>query len=353
MRIGIEDLAVAYDARRVIDGLSVAIEPGSVFTLLGPSGCGKTTLLRAIAGFVPVAAGRILFGERDVARLPAHRRNIGMVFQDYALFPDKTVFDNVAYGLRARDVPEAEVRARVGEALGRVGLGALADRVPAALSGGQRQRVALVRALVIRPDVLLMDEPLSNLDTKLRHQVRETIGELQREAGITTLFVTHDQEEALAMSDRIAVMNAGRFEQVGTPAEIYRTPCSAYVADFIGAANIVDATIASACEAGALATAQVQGGRVAARCPRALPAGAVRLVLRPEDISLAPAGGGDGLAGCIARRQYLGSRTSYAVELEGGLRLSVDRAGEGHDRFAIGDAVALLLDPARCLAIAP
>jgi iron(III) transport system ATP-binding protein len=353
MRIGIEDLAVAYDARRVIDGLSVAIEPGSVFTLLGPSGCGKTTLLRAIAGFVPVAAGRILFGERDVARLPAHRRNIGMVFQDYALFPDKTVFDNVAYGLRARNVAEAEVRARVGEALERVGLGALADRVPAALSGGQRQRVALVRALVIRPDVLLMDEPLSNLDTKLRHQVRETIGELQRDAGITTLFVTHDQEEALAMSDRIAVMNAGRFEQVGTPAEIYRTPCSAYVADFIGAANIVDATIASACEAGALATAQVQGGRVAARCPRALPAGAVRLVLRPEDISLAPAGGGDGLAGCIARRQYLGSRTSYAVELAGGLRLSVDRSGEGHDRFAIGDAVMLLLDPARSLAIAP
>ncbi|MFM8989558.1 MAG: ABC transporter ATP-binding protein [Alphaproteobacteria bacterium] len=353
MRIGIEDLAVAYDARRVIDGLSVAIEPGSVFTLLGPSGCGKTTLLRAIAGFVPVAAGRILFGERDVARLRAHRRNIGMVFQASALFPDKTVFDNVAYGLRARNVAEAETRARVGEALERVGLGTLADRVPAALSGGQRQRVALVRALVIRPDVLLMDEPLSNLDTKLRHQVRETIGELQREAGITTLFVTHDQEEALAMSDRIAVMHAGRFEQVGTPAEIYRTPCSAYVADFIGAANIVDATIASACEAGGLAAAETRGGRVAARCPRALPVGAVRLVLRPEDISLAKAGDGDGLAGRIARRQYLGSRTNYVAELAGGLRLSVDRSGEGHDRFAIGDTVALLLDPARCLAIAP
>ncbi len=357
MRIGIEDLSVAYDARRVIDGLSVAIEPGSVFTLLGPSGCGKTTLLRAIAGFVPVAAGRILFGERDVARLPAHRRNIGMVFQDYALFPDKTVFDNVAYGLRARRTAEAEVRTRVGEALERVGLGALADRVPAALSGGQRQRVALVRALVIRPDVLLMDEPLSNLDTKLRHQVRATIGELQREAGITTVFVTHDQEEALAMSDRIAVMDAGRFDQVGAPAEIYRTPRSAYVADFIGAANIVDATLGAACEAGGVAMAATAAGLVAARCPRALPAGRARLVLRPEDIAIAAAppggGAGNGLRGRIAGRQYLGSRTSYAVDLDGGLRLAVDRSGEAHERLAAGDEVVLLLDPARSLAIAP
>jgi iron(III) transport system ATP-binding protein len=356
MKIAIEDLAVAYDARRVIDGLSVEIESGSVFTLLGPSGCGKTTLLRAMAGFVGVAAGRILFGERDVARLPAHRRNIGMVFQDYALFPDKTVFENVAYGLRARSVAESEIRTRVGEALERVGLGALADRVPAALSGGQRQRVALVRALVIRPDVLLMDEPLSNLDSKLRHQVRETIGELQREAGITTVFVTHDQEEALAMSDRIAVMNAGRFEQVGAPSEIYRTPRTAYVADFIGAANILDANLAAPCAADAMASAELAGGSLLARAPRALPAGAVRLVLRPEDIGIARAcggGGGHGPAGRIVRRQYLGSRTSYAVVLAGGQRLVVDRSGEGHDGFAVGDEVALLLDPARTLAIAP
>jgi iron(III) transport system ATP-binding protein len=245
MRIAIDRLAVAYDERRVIDGLSLAIEPGTIFTLLGPSGCGKTTLLRAIAGFVPVAAGRILFGETDVAQLPAHRRNIGMVFQDYALFPDKSVFENVAYGLRARRIDDATLKRRVGEALERVGLGAFADRLPAALSGGQRQRVALVRALVIQPDVLLMDEPLSNLDSKLRHQVRETISELQREAGITTVFVTHDQDEALAMSDRIGVMNAGRLEQVGAPAEIYRTPRTAYVADFIGAANILTADLAT------------------------------------------------------------------------------------------------------------
>jgi iron(III) transport system ATP-binding protein len=354
MKIAIEGIAVAYDARRVIDGLSVEIESGSIFTLLGPSGCGKTTLLRAVAGFVPVAAGRILFGARDVARLPAHRRNIGMVFQDYALFPDKTVFENVAYGLRARGVAEAEIRARVGEALERVGLGALADRVPAALSGGQRQRVALVRALVIRPDVLLMDEPLSNLDSKLRHQVRETIGELQREAGITTVFVTHDQEEALAMSDRIAVMHAGRFEQVGAPAEIYRTPRSAYVADFIGAANIVAATLAAAAAAESLVPVEIAGVRVLARAPQALSAGTVRLVLRPEDIGMEPEGDVDapGLHARVVRRQYLGSRTSYAVALAGGQRLSVDRAGERHDGFAVGDGVVLRLDPARTLAIA-
>lgn len=353
MRIAIERLAVAYDARRVIDGLTVEIEPGSVFTLLGPSGCGKTTLLRAVAGFVPVADGRILFGARDVARLPAHRRNIGLVFQDYALFPDKTVFENVAYGLRARRTAEADIRTRVGEALERVGLGPLADRLPAALSGGQRQRVALVRALVIRPDVLLMDEPLSNLDTKLRHQVRETIGELQREAGITTLFVTHDQEEALAMSDRIAVMNAGRFDQVDAPAEIYRRPSTPFVADFVGAANVLDATLAAACAAGGSADAEIPGARISAQCPRALPAGPVRLILRPEDIGMAPADGAQALAGRVVRRQYLGSRTSYAVELARGQRLAVERAGDGHDRFAVGDPVALALDPARCLAIAP
>ncbi len=243
MKIAIENLAVRYDQKRVIDDLSLSIESGTFFTLLGPSGCGKTTLLRAIAGFLPVDGGRLLFGEKDVARLPAHMRNIGMVFQDYALFPDKTVFDNVAYGLRARRIAEAEIKRKVGHILERVGLEEFGARLPAALSGGQRQRVALARALVISPDVLLMDEPLSNLDAKLRHTVRSSIVELQRESGITTVFVTHDQDEALAMSDRIGVMNAGRLEQVGTPTEIYRSPRSAYVADFIGAANILPVTL--------------------------------------------------------------------------------------------------------------
>jgi iron(III) transport system ATP-binding protein len=232
--IGIDGLAVTYGPTRVIEDLSLTIGDGQFFTLLGPSGCGKTTLLRALAGFLPVAAGRILFGTKDVSRVPAHQRDIGMVFQDYALFPDKTVFDNVAYGLRARRMPETEIKAQVGEHLERVGLSAFPNRRPAELSGGQRQRVALARALVIRPTLLLMDEPLSNLDAKLRVQVRETISDLQREAGITTVFVTHDQEEALAMSDVIGLMKRGKLEQVGTPSDIYRHPVSSYVADFVG-----------------------------------------------------------------------------------------------------------------------
>ena len=352
-RIRLAGIAKRFGAVAALEKLDLEIADREFMVLLGPSGCGKTTTLNIVAGLEEPSEGQVFFDADDVTDVPPHRREVAMVFQSYALYPQKSVAENIAFGLRLRGMPAEEIARRVRGAAEQLEITHLLERRPSQLSGGQRQRVALGRAIVRQPRVFLMDEPLSNLDTKLRHQVRETIGELQREAGITTLFVTHDQEEALAMSDRIAVMNAGRFEQVGTPAEIYRTPCSAYVADFIGAANIVDATIASACEAGALATAQVQGGRVAARCPRALPAGAVRLVLRPEDISLAPAGGGDGLAGCIARRQYLGSRTSYAVELAGGLRLSVDRSGEGHDRFAIGDAVALLLDPARCLAIAP
>jgi iron(III) transport system ATP-binding protein len=355
MRIAIDRLAVAYDDRRVIDGLSLAIEPGTIFTLLGPSGCGKTTLLRAIAGFVPVAAGRILFADTDVARLPAHRRNIGMVFQDYALFPDKTVFENVAYGLRARRTGDAALRRRVGEALERVGLGAFADRLPAALCGGQRQRVALVRALVIQPDVLLMDEPLSNLDSKLRQQVRETISELQRKAGITTVFVTHDQDEALAMSDRIGVMNAGRLAQVGAPAEIYRTPRTAYVADFIGAANILSAELTAPAAAGATVRLTLGGQHVGAVCPQSLPAGPVRIVVRPEDIALAPAAGAgdDTLAARVIRRHYLGAKTGYAAALDDGTRITIDVAGRDHDRFAVGDKVALRMDPSRALAIAP
>ena len=354
MKIGIEALAVRYDGKRVIDGLSLEIAAGTFFTLLGPSGCGKTTLLRAIAGFVPIEAGRIHFGGNDVTHLPAHKRNIGMVFQDYALFPDKTVFDNVAYGLRARRQGEAEIKRKVGDALERVGLSGLGDRHPAALSGGQRQRVALVRALVIAPDVLLMDEPLSNLDAKLRHQVRATIMDLQREAGITTVFVTHDQDEALAMSDRIGVMNAGRLEQVGTSAEIYRDPRTAYVADFVGAANILPVTVAAHADMQAAVVANFAGHSIAARALSPLPAGAATLVVRPEDVGMIKVTGASAslITGRVVQRQYLGSETSYAVLLASGARLNVDRSGADHDTFAVGDDVAIVLDPARTLVVA-
>jgi iron(III) transport system ATP-binding protein len=349
MQIGIDTLAVRYDGKRVIDALSLDIATGSFFTLLGPSGCGKTTLLRAVAGFVPVEAGRIHFGTRNVTQLPAHKRNIGMVFQDYALFPDKTVFDNVAYGLRARRLSEPDIKRKVGDALDRVDLTGLGDRHPAALSGGQRQRVALIRALVIAPDVLLMDEPLSNLDAKLRHQVRDTIMTLQREAGITTIFVTHDQDEALAMSDRIGVMHDGRLEQVGTPGEVYRDPRTAYVADFVGAANILTVTVPTHTDPTKPVTIALDGVAITARTLSPLQAGAAKLVLRPEDIGLPRDGGG--LRGTIQRRQYLGASTSYSVALPSGLWLAVERTGPGHDALATGDTVSLSLDPSRALVV--
>ncbi|MGO4671948.1 ABC transporter ATP-binding protein [Bosea sp. 2YAB26] len=351
MGIAIENLAVAYGGQRVIDGLELTIEPGSFFTLLGPSGCGKTTLLRTIAGFVPAERGHLRFGGTEVTHLPPHKRDIGMVFQDYALFPDKTVFDNVAYGLRARKQAEGVIKTKVQASLERVGLGHLGQRHPAALSGGQRQRVALARALVIQPQVLLMDEPLSNLDAKLRLQVRETIVELQREAKITTVFVTHDREEALAMSDRIGVMNQGRLEQVGTAAQIYREPRTSYVADFVGGANLVEVdTLAR--QAGETGPVVLDGTAIAARAPAALAAGRATLVARPEDILLAEPGSAGTLPGRIAHRQYLGGKTSYKVVLDSGRVLAVDLQSGAHDRFEPGAKVGLGFDPARTLVLA-
>ena len=215
--ISIENLRKEFGGNAVLQNLSLHIPDGAFFTLLGPSGCGKTTLLRCIAGFHESDGGRILFDQDEMTHVPTHHRDIGMVFQDYALFPDKSAFENVAYGLRARKVARAEINTRAKEALESVGLAHLADRYPAQMSGGQRQRVALARALVIRPRVLLMDEPLSNLDAKMRMQMRDIILDLVQEARITTVFVTHDQEEALAMSDKIALMDKGCIAQLGTP----------------------------------------------------------------------------------------------------------------------------------------
>jgi iron(III) transport system ATP-binding protein len=312
---------------------------------LGPSGCGKTTLLRCIAGFHVPESGRILFDNDDLTAVPAYERNIGMVFQDYALFPDKTVFDNVAYGLRARKRPRDEVRARTEEALAQVGLQALEERFPAQLSGGQRQRVALARAMVIKPRVLLMDEPLSNLDAKLRLAMRDVILELQRATRITTVFVTHDQEEALALSDQIAVMQDGRVAQLGTPQALYATPHRAYVADFIGSANLLPVTV--------LRPGLVRLGDIELKVDTAQQAigAAVQLILRPEALHLAPApkpGVGEpvvnALSARVVSRQYLGAKTSYRVALAGGLELRVEDAGSSP--FAKGDGVRLFVDTA-------
>lgn len=235
----IQNAVKRYGDFTALNGVSLDIQEGEFFTLLGPSGCGKTTLLRMIAGFNSIEGGDFYFGEKRINDVPAHKRDIGMVFQNYAIFPHLTVRENVAYGLKARKMPAKEIKPKVDEALELVQISHLADRKPNELSGGQQQRVALARAFVIEPSVLLMDEPLSNLDAKLRVQMRSVIKKLQRRLGITTIYVTHDQEEALTMSDTVVVLNGGRIQQIGEPKRIYDEPKNAFVADFIGESNII------------------------------------------------------------------------------------------------------------------
>src|SRR3954452_5478189 len=241
--IGIDRVSRSFGAVRAVDDISITIADGEFFTLLGPSGCGKTTLLRMVAGFAELESGEVRFGEQRIDTLPPHKRNSGMVFQNYAVFPNLTVGGNVAYGLRARSVPSQETRERVTRALKLVQLEGFAERWPHQLSGGQLQRVAIARAIVIEPHVLLLDEPLSNLDAKLRVEMRGEIRRLQKLLGITVLYVTHDQEEALAISDRIAVMRAGRVEQIASPRDIYERPATPFVASFVGTTNLLDGVI--------------------------------------------------------------------------------------------------------------
>lgn len=239
MQIVFSSITQSYGRQQLFNQLQLTIPSGSFFTLLGPSGCGKTTLLRMLAGFIRPDKGKILFGDRDVTSIPAYKRNVGMVFQDYALFPDRTVLTNVCYGLTARNYSATDAKHESSIMLERVGLSGYADRMPSELSGGQRQRVAMARALVIKPSLLLLDEPLSALDAKLRVELREMIRELQQEAGLTTVFVTHDQEDALSISDQIAIMKNGKVVQVGSPHEIYQHPVTRFAADFVGGANII------------------------------------------------------------------------------------------------------------------
>jgi iron(III) transport system ATP-binding protein len=308
MRIRFEDVTQRYDGVTLFERLNLDIPSGKFFTLLGPSGCGKTTLLRMLAGFVVPDAGRVWFGERDVTSLPVHKRGVGMVFQDYALFPDRSALANVMYGLAARDVPAREARERAMSMLERVGLADYAGRSPATLSGGQRQRVAMARALVIDPQLLLLDEPLAALDVKLRVELRAMVRELQVESGITTVFVTHDQEEALALSDIVAVMDRGRIVQVGSPMEIYAKPATGYAADFLGSANLI-----------------------------ALGDGRFRIARR-EEIEI----GGEGqLRGTVEAVEFRGSVTGYRVRTDVGI-VFVDVWTVQHGRtYARGEEVRL------------
>jgi ABC-type Fe3+/spermidine/putrescine transport system ATPase subunit len=322
-----------------VAGASLDIDEGELFTLLGPSGCGKTTLLRLIAGFYrPPDEGEIWFGGRRVDGLPPHQRNIGMVFQNYALWPHMTVRANVTYGLRLRKLPAAEIAQRLERGLRQVNLAGLEDRYPGQLSGGQQQRVALARALVLSPDILLLDEPLSNLDAKIRVQVRGEIRQLQQSLGITTVYVTHDQEEALSLSDRVAVMREGRIQQVAAPKELYERPLNRFVADFVGTNNFIPG-VCTEQKAGRV-TVETALGLVHGRAADGLTAGArCVLAVRPENVALG-AGADNVVAGRVAFASYLGSTLRYDVQTPAGLLLKVDvRDAWHHEPLGVGEAV--------------
>jgi len=317
-------VAKLYGAVRAVDDISFEIEPGTLATLLGPSGCGKTTTLRLIAGLEIPTHGQIIIGGRDVTRLSASERDVTMVFQSYALFPHMSVFDNVAYGPTVMGLPKPNIRELVSQKLQLVGLSGLERRSPAELSGGQQQRVAIARAIVLEPQVLLFDEPLSNLDAKLRRRVREEIRDLQRKLNLTVVYVTHDQEEALAVSDRIILLENGRIAQSGTPVELYEHPANSFVAGFIGDANLLDAELVA--ERGDRALVRL--GAFALDLPRrGAAAGPVKLAIRPDAITL-QAAKPDGLAfaGRILRMSYGGNNFEYTVETTLGELFVIDHA---------------------------
>ena len=334
----IKDAVKKYGDFVALKGVSLDIKEGEFFTLLGPSGCGKTTLLRMIAGFNSIEGGEFYFGDKLINAVPAYKRDIGMVFQNYAIFPHLTVEENVAYGLKARKVPKAEIAPRVKEALELVQIGHLAKRKPSELSGGQQQRVALARAFVIEPSVLLMDEPLSNLDAKLRVQMRTVIKKLQRKLGITTIYVTHDQEEALAISDRIAVMKDGVIMQCGTPTEIYAKPQNPFVAGFIGVSNFLDCTM----EKGGLVDIK---GELKINVPvKSSYTGPAKLSARPEQLFFSDSG----MPGTVQFSTFLGDYVEYEVQLDDGQSLVVNEyTKDTTEVYAAGEKVFLRFDPQR------
>jgi ABC-type Fe3+/spermidine/putrescine transport system ATPase subunit len=325
-----------YAVRKV----SLAVADGELLTLLGPSGCGKSTTLRMIAGFEEPDEGTILIGGRDVTHVLPNRRGIGFVFQNYALFPHLSVFENVAYGLRVQGRDEPSIGRAVGEVLELVGLAQYARQQPHQLSGGEQQRVALARAVVFEPQVLLFDEPLSNLDAKLRVEMREQIRELQKRIGITTVYVTHDQEEAMAISDRIAVMDRGSIVQEGTAQALYYRPATEFVARFIGRTNLLMGRVLSVSDN--RAEIEVEGQRVGWLEGRTVtPGDLVRLVVRPEMIDLQPAVPGDPRCGIVMSRTFLGEKTDYSVTL-GDVRLQISASGRsGLQGIEVGHAVTV------------
>ncbi|CAN5654044.1 ABC transporter ATP-binding protein [soil metagenome] len=341
------DLVKRFDDVAAVDGINMHMAPGEFFSLLGPSGCGKTTTLRLVAGFEQPTAGRVLLDGKDVAHTPPHRRNVNTVFQSYALFPHLSVADNVAFGLRFKDVAKSEAQRMVAGALDLVQLEGLDKRKPSQLSGGQQQRVALARALVLNPAVLLLDEPLGALDAKLRKALQIELKALQEDIGITFIYVTHDQEEALTMSDRLAVMSEGRVEQVGSPREVYEEPATAYVADFLGVSNLMAAHARGPGGEGrcrvALGDFELLGGKGDVDAT-----GAVKIVIRPERVRIGPrdSDGENRIPGMVRRSVYLGSSTQLIVQMAHGETLQAMVQNDGTAlRFDQGSPVSVFLPP--------
>jgi spermidine/putrescine transport system ATP-binding protein len=339
-------LVKRFEDVTAVDGIDLEVPGGEFFALLGPSGCGKTTTLRLVAGFEQPTEGAILLDGVDMARTPPHKRKVNTVFQSYALFPFLSVADNVAFGLRFQDVPRAEARRRVGEALALVQLQGLEKRRPAQLSGGQQQRVALARALVLNPSVLLLDEPLGALDAKLRKALQVELKALQETVGITFVYVTHDQEEALTMSDRLAVMSGGRIEQVGSPSELYEEPATTYVAGFLGVANLFSATAGG--DGGGRCRLRLGEFDLEASGGDTAATGEVRVVIRPERVRLEPYGtaGPNRVPGMVERLVYQGPATQLVVRLASGdpLQALVQNQGEPMS-WTQGTAIAVHLPP--------
>jgi spermidine/putrescine transport system ATP-binding protein len=321
--ITLKQLTKRFGDQTAVDGISLEVEGGEFFSLLGPSGCGKTTTLRMVAGFEEPTSGEIILDGSDVGHLPPNKRKVNTVFQSYALFPFLDVADNVAFGLRYQGCSKAEAKTRVGEALELVQLTSYEKRRPGQLSGGQQQRVALARALVLRPSVLLLDEPLGALDAKLRRSLQVELKALQEQVGITFLYVTHDQEEALTMSDRLAVMSNGRIAQLGTPRVVYEEPADAYVADFLGVSNLMDATVTRSGSPSQPCEVTIGDFKVAAGCGTVTASGPVKIAIRPERVSLFgfEETGANRVPGMVERNVFLGNATQVVVRLAAGVSL--------------------------------
>lgn len=357
MKIELRDIVKSFGSLEAVSHVSLSISDGELFTLLGPSGCGKTTILRLIGGFHQPDQGDILFGGRSVTGAPPYERNIGMVFQNYALWPHMTVFDNIAYGLKLKKIPRGKIAEKVPHTMGLVNLEGLEARYPGQLSGGQQQRVALARALVLSPDVLLLDEPLSNLDAKIRIQVRAEIRKLQKELAITTVYVTHDQEEALTLSDRIAVIDRGKLRQIGTPWDLYERPANPFVADFIGINNLIPGLVRESTETGGRVEVNTDVGLFLCETVTRLETGdRCMICVRPETAAIGEIETAleavNSIRGIVSFASFIGNAVRYDIEIGNGIIFRVDiQNPRDHKPHAMGEEVSVAFSAKTTLAI--